>query len=127
MIDSTEEFKSLLETVKKIAEADNSEKILSLIAKSEITIRQTGYDNWNGGIYYYTVYFEVDVNKFIELRNDLQKWEEVLLSNFSLPIRHLESEEISRITLVPKSSIKISPELNPHRPLSSAEIKRKEQ
>ncbi len=126
MIDNTEEFKSLIETVKKIAEADKSEELLSLMTKAEITIRQTGYDNWNGGIYYYTVFFQVEVKKFIELRNNLDQWEENLLKEFSLPIRHLDNEEISRVTLVPKSNITTSPELNPHRPLSAAEVQRKE-
>jgi len=127
MIDSNDEFISLIETVKKIAEADNSEELLSLLAKAEITIRQTGYDNWNGGIYYYTIFFQVEVKKFIDLRNNLAQWEELLLKEFSLPIRHLENEEISRVTLVPKSSVISTPERNPHRPLSAAEVKRREQ
>ncbi len=127
MIDNIEEFKSLIATIKKIAEADKSEELLSLFAKAEITIRQTGYDNWNGGIYYYTVYFQVEIKKFIELRNNLDQWEDKLLNDFSLPIRHLENEEISRVTIIPKTNIIPSPELNPHRPLSPLEVKRKEE
>ncbi|TFF37700.1 hypothetical protein [Mucilaginibacter psychrotolerans] len=126
MIDSDSEFKSLIETVKKIAEADHAQDLLSLLARSEITIRQTGYDNWNGGIYFYTVFLAVEVSKFIEVRNDLDHWEKILLEHFQLPVRHLESEEISRVALVPKSAIAVTPEANPGRPLSSAETKRKE-
>ncbi|MCO5950578.1 hypothetical protein [Mucilaginibacter flavidus] len=126
MIDSDSEFKSLIDTVKKIAEADQSQDLLSLLARSEITIRQTGYDNWDGGIYYYTVFLAVEVSKFIEVRNDLDNWEKTLLEYFQLPVRHLESEGITRVSLVPKSAIAASPEVNPGRPLSSAEMKRKE-
>jgi hypothetical protein len=126
MIDSDSEFKSLIDTVKKIAEADQAQDLLSLLARSEITIRQTGYDNWDGGIYYYTVFLAVEVSKFIEVRNDLDNWEKTLLEYFQLPVRHLESEGISRVALVPKSAIATSPEVNPGRPLSSAEMKRKE-
>lgn len=127
MIDSEPEFRSLIDTVKKLAEAEDMQDMLSLIARSEIAIRQTGYDNWDGGIYFYTVFFAVDVSRFVEVRNDLENWEKVLLEYFQLPVRHLENEGISRVTLVPKSAIESSPEANPSRPLSSAEIKRKEQ
>lgn len=126
MIDSDSEFKSLTDTVKKLAEADQAQDLLSLFGRSEITIRQTGYDNWDGGIYYYTVFLAVEVSKFIEVRNDLDNWEKTLLEYFQLPVRHLESEGITRVALVPKSAIAASPEVNPGRPLSSAEMKRKE-
>jgi len=127
MIDNVEDFKSLINTVKKIAEADNSGDVLNLLTRSEITIEQTGYDNWNGGTYYYTIYLKVDVNKFIELREHLQEWEALLLERFSLPIRHLENEGIAKVALIPKANLIISPELNPHRPLSSTELKKHEQ
>lgn len=127
MLDSTAEFQSLTQTVKKLAEADNAEGILDIMARSEITIQQTGYDNWNGGIYSYTIYVKVDVNKFIELRRNLQEWEELLLENFSLPVRHLDNETIAKVTLIPKTNLIISPELNPHRVLTNNEIKRQEQ
>jgi|GEM_PF-1298852 hypothetical protein len=127
MIDNPEEFKAITDTVKRIAQADNHDSLLDLINNSEITIRQTGYDNWNGGINYYTVYFEVNISKFVEVRNDLNQWEQLLLENFSLPVRHLDDEEISRVTIAPKSKLASSPEVNPHRPLSVAEIKRKSQ
>jgi hypothetical protein len=127
MIDNLSEFKSLIDTVKKLAEADDEQDVLSLIVRSEITIRQTGYDNWNGGIYFYTVFFAVEVSRFIEVRNDLESWEKLILEYFQLPVRHLENEEISRVTLVPKSGISSAPEANPSRPLSSAEMRRKDQ
>jgi len=127
MIDSLPEFRSLIDTVRKLAEADDAQDVLSLLGRSEITIRQTGYDNWNGGIYYYTVFFAVEVSRFIEVRNDLENWEKLMLEYFQLPVRHLENEEISRVTLVPKSGIAAAHETNPSRPLSSAELRRKDQ
>lgn len=126
MLDNEHEFRSLIDTVKKIAEADGDENILSILSRSEITVEQTSYDNWNGGIYYYTIYLRLDVNKFIELRADLNKWEELLERSFSLPVRHLEDQGISRVTIIPKTNLVSSPELNPHRPLSIAEQKRQE-
>lgn len=126
MLGNDQEFKGLIETVRKIAESSNEDNILSILERSEISIEQTGYDNWNGGIYYYTIYLKVDVQKFIDLKDDVNKWEELLEKSFSLPIRHLENEGIAKVSIIPKTNLISSPERNPHRPLSLAEQKRQE-
>ncbi|WP_312390901.1 hypothetical protein [Chryseobacterium sp.] len=126
MLDNHQDFKSLVDTVKSIAVADNDENLLSILSRSEISIEQTSYDNWNGGIYFYTVYLRLDVQRFIEIKSDIPIWEELLEKSFVLPIRHLENEAISKITILPKSNLVSAPELNPHRPLSLAEQKRQD-
>lgn len=126
MLDNHQDFKSLVDTVKSIAVADNDENLLSILSRSEISIEQTSYDNWNGGIYFYTVYLRLDVQRFIEIKSDIHIWEELLEKSFVLPIRHLENEAISKITILPKSNLVSAPELNPHRPLSLAEQKRQD-
>jgi hypothetical protein len=126
MLDDITEFKGILDTVKVLAEAEKSNEVLDILRRSEISIQQTNYDNWNGGIYYYTIYIKVDVNKFIELRTNLQEWENLLLENFTLPVRHLENEGIAKVTIIPKTSTITSPELNPHIVLTPSELKRQE-
>ncbi len=126
MLDNHQDFKSLVDTVKSIAVADNDENLLSILSRSEISIEQTSYDNWNGGIYFYTVYLRLDVQRFIEIKSDIPIWEELLEKSFVLPIRHLENEAISKITILPKSKLVSAPELNPHRPLILAEQKRQD-
>eukprot|EP01037_Dinobryon_pediforme_P007879 gene7879-7947_t len=90
-----------------IAVADSYDALIDLMNNSDVTI--------------------LNINKFVEVRNDLNQWEQILLENFSLPVRHLDDEEISRVTIAPKSKLTPSPEVNPHRPLSATEIKRKAQ
>lgn len=124
MLDNPNEFHSIISTVRQLAVADGYEQLLELLNNSEITIKQSGYDNWNGGQYFYTVCFQVEVNKFIEIKENLQAWEDILKEQFSFPIRDLDDEEITRIVIVPKSSIKKTPEANPSRPLSAAEQKK---
>jgi hypothetical protein len=125
MLDNENEFNGIIVTVRQLATAENHEALLDILNHSNISIQQTGYDNWNGGQYFYTVYLQLDIDQFVKVRDNLERWEKLLEENFSLPVRHLEDEFISRVLISPKSSLTSKPETNPHRPLSAAEQKKK--
>jgi hypothetical protein len=78
-----------------------------IIDNSQITIEQTGYDNWNGGTNLYTLYLTVDIGTFVKIRDSIQTKEAELLEKFSIATRHLENEGISNITIVPKAKPQI--------------------
>ncbi|MGE9312242.1 hypothetical protein ACLOAU_11365 [Niabella sp. CJ426] len=125
MIDDSNEFQSLLSTVTEIAKADGAEDMIDLLTNSQITIQQTDYDNWNGGLYGYTIYICVDVKTFINHRDNIEHIEKDIDSRFSLAIRHLDNEQISRVSIIPKSYDLNAPMPNPHRPFSASENKRR--
>lgn len=125
MLDNENELNGIIVTVRQLATADNHEALLDILNHSDISIQQTGYDNWNGGQYFYTVYLQLEIDQFVKIRDDLETWEKLLEENFALPVRHLEDEFISRVLISPKSSLTSKPETNPHRPLSVAEQKKK--
>lgn len=125
MLDNENELNGIISTVRQLATADNHTALLDIINHSDIRIQQTGYDNWNGGQYFYTIYCQLEIDQFVKIRDDLERWEKLLEENFSLPVRHLEDEFISRVLISPKSTLKSTPEMNPHRQLSVAEQKKK--
>ncbi len=126
MIDDVNEFQSLLHTVTEIAKADGDEDIVGLLTNSQITIQETDYDNWNGGTYGYTIYICIDVKTFINHRDKIDNVEKAIESRFSLAVRHLDNENISRVSIVPKSYNINAPAPNPHRPFSASENKRRD-
>lgn len=125
MIDDSREFELLLHTVKEIAKADNAEEVVELLTNSQLSIQQTGYDNWNGGTYGYTVYVTVDVKTFIRIRDRVELLEKDIDSRFSLAIRHIDNENIERVSIIPKSYDIAPTTPNPHRPFSIGESKRR--
>jgi hypothetical protein len=125
MIDDSREFQSLLYTVTEIAKADGADDIVGLLTNSQVTIQQTDYDNWNGGTYGYTIYICVDVKTFINYRDKIEDIEKAVDRRFSLAIRHLDNEQISRVSIIPKSYGLNAPAPNPHRPFSASENKRR--
>ncbi len=102
MIDDLNEFQSLLHTVTEIAKADGDEDIVNLLTNSQITIQQTDYDTWNGGTYGYTIQVCVDVKTFINYREKIDGVEKTIYDRFSIAVRHLDNENISRVLIVPK-------------------------
>lgn len=107
MIDNQEEFRKITYTVSELLKADNELELNDIITNSEINVEESGYDNWNGGIYFYTVYLNVNVETFVKIRDKIEKIEADLLARFEIGTRHLESEVVSSVRIVPKSQPKI--------------------
>jgi len=126
MLDDTSEFAGLVHTVTEISKADGMNNLVDLLINSQSNIKQTDYDNWNGGTYGYTIYFEVDVKTFISVKNDIETIERALLDRFSVATRHLDNEHISRVSLIPKSYAIGTLTPNPHRAFTVAEAKRRD-
>lgn len=127
MLDNSDEFIRLVYTVTEITKSDNESELVNLLTNSQITINQTHYDGWNGGTYGYTIYFEVDVKTFIRIKDKLETIERSLLDRFGFATRHIDDENIHRVSIVPKAYALGMPSPNPHRPFSAAENKRREE
>jgi hypothetical protein len=107
MIDNQKEFNSIVYTVGEILKADKESDLYKIVKDGIVTIRQTGYDNWDGGIYLYTVFITLDTALFVQNRDRIQNIEATLLEKFSIATRHLENESISNIWIAPVVQSKI--------------------
>jgi len=61
------------------------------------------------------------------LKDNLESIERSLVDRFSVATRHLENENISRVSLVPVSHGITTPSPNPHRPFTPAENRRRDE
>jgi len=107
MLEKPEEIRKVIYTTSELLKADGKTELYQLLNDSEINLEETGYDNWNGGIYFFTVYLNVDVETFVKIRDRIEQIEAELLASFEIGTRHLESESISSVQLVPKAQPKI--------------------
>lgn len=107
MFSNKDDLNTIFYTVTEILKADKLYELTDLMSNSQISIEQTGYDNWNGGIYFYTLYLTVDIETFVKIRDRVQNIETTILEKFNIVTRHIESEQISSIMIVPKAQIKI--------------------
>lgn len=126
MFDSSDDFKGLVYTISQIAEAEGQTEISQLLNTSEISCAQTNYDNWNGGIYGYSIYIVVDVKQYIQLKENIIKIESDLFERFNFVTRHLQDQRVESLTIIPKAYRIGTVPPNPHRPFTATENKRKE-
>jgi hypothetical protein len=124
MVNNSEQSQSILQTAIEIAKAENADDIASLLEKSEISIEQTDYNNWNNGTYYFTIFVTVDVKSYVAVKNNLKELEADLLQRFSETMRRSQDEEVVQVNIIPKAG-SVMPEQHPHRPLSAIELERK--
>lgn len=107
MIEKPEELRRIIYTVNELLKADSESELEQILNSAEINIEETGYDNWDGGIYYFTIYLNVDVETFVKIRDRIEKIETDLLSRFDVGTRHFDNEFISTVRIVPKTQPKI--------------------
>jgi hypothetical protein len=51
-----------------------------LLRAGKTDLVEEGYDNWNGGQYYFTLYIDIPIELFVELEDRLPSLEELLLN-----------------------------------------------
>lgn len=107
MIEKPEELTKIVYTVSELLKADKENELFEILSKSEVNVEETGYDNWNGGTYFFTIYLNADVESFVKIRDRIEKIEADLLSRFEIATRGFESEVVSNIRIVPKAQPKI--------------------
>ncbi|MCK5138076.1 MAG: hypothetical protein KAR19_19990 [Bacteroidales bacterium] len=103
MIDNPDELRKITYTVSELLKADKQDELYEILNSSEINIEETGYDNWDGGTYFYTIFLNVNVETFVRIRDRIEKIETELLSRFEIGTRHLENQIVSSIRIVPKA------------------------
>ena len=92
MLDKMDNFKKIVSLVTEILKEEKLYELFELITNSKLTIEETGYDSWNGGINLYTISLIVDIRTFLKIKDRIQSVESELLANFSIATRHLQNE-----------------------------------
>jgi hypothetical protein len=100
-------FNPVFATTKELLIAQNDNNIVDLLNTSDITVMRTGYDNWNGGINYYTLYIDMNIPDFVKNKSQIEIIEQKILDALNTATRYTESEVFSQILISPKSINKI--------------------
>ncbi len=64
-------------------------------------IEETGYDNWNGGTYFYTLSLHVPISLFARLQANLPEIEATIGSKLAATFRHNERERLNAASIQP--------------------------
>jgi len=84
---------------------------LHLLQVGSTDIVEEGYDNWNGGQYYYTLYIDIPLELFVEIEDRFEAIEKRILKEVVSLRRGEGNEQITAVTI--RSAPDSSP-LSPH-------------
>ncbi|MFK2288992.1 hypothetical protein ACIXNV_17940 [Bacteroides fragilis] len=88
--------------------ANGEIELVKILNNAELSVLQTDYDNWNGGIYYYTMYVNVDIPDFVKLQSyNIEDIEKHILEVIKTASRSIDNEEVYQVLITPKSITKV--------------------
>lgn len=74
-----ERTESILATIVRLFAIEGNAKEVAVLSESEATIKETGYDNWNGGTYYHTLFLKLPILLFAQIEHEKDGIEEKIL------------------------------------------------
>ncbi|MCX3266452.1 toll/interleukin-1 receptor domain-containing protein [Pedobacter agri] len=95
------DLKRIVLTASKVLAGIGHPITANLLAKAQPSIQQTGYENWNNGIYLYTMYLTVNVDTYIGVKSDLSNHNILILDTIKEICAPIDDEVISAIKVVP--------------------------
>ena len=73
-----EEGSQLIALLKRKLELKGLSEELRILSAAKTDFVEEGYDNWNGGQYYYTLYVDVPIELFVEIEDQVTHYEKVI-------------------------------------------------
>ena len=93
------DLEKLLRTLAQIYAMQGKRREVTVLAKSQATIEQTDFDNWNGGTYGYTIYLSVKSSLYAQIEEDINQIENDFRDHTEPLIRAYNNEYIQEFVI----------------------------
>ena len=107
MISTKEELQKTIGTISELLDKEDKKLIAHILRESDVDTEQTGYDNWNGGTYMYTIFVSVPLDLFAKLGDKHAAIEKEIEDKIALMIRPFENIVLQKVFVQPKTSKKL--------------------
>jgi hypothetical protein len=91
-----------LKTCTQLLQNKGQQLSADILRNANIDIRETSYDNWNGGQYGFTLNLQVPLNLYSKIEDDIESIEKNLLNKLSPMIRNYDNQYLEKIIINPK-------------------------
>ena len=95
----------ILSTLAQVFASEGAAREVAVIATSLATIKQTGYDNWDGGTYTYSLYLQVPSRLYTSIFADLAVCETLVLEKAQIILRPYKQHHLERVGISPSVSV----------------------
>lgn len=98
---AVDDLEPLLATVARLLAADGAAREVAVLANGTARLEETGYDNWNGGVYYYDLCLETPPYLYSQLADHVETVEANIREYALLALRPYPSEILNRVVIAP--------------------------
>jgi len=91
----------MLATLARLFASEGAAKEVALLANSTATIKQTSYDNWNGGTYGYSLFLQIPHWLYNQIATEVENIEKSISEKASFLTRWYENEHLERVYITP--------------------------
>lgn len=92
---------SILGTLARLFAAKGAAREVAVLTYSSPEVKESHYDNWNGGTTHYTLYLHVPINLYPQLESDLAEIENTILENAGVFLSNFENDKLSTVKIIP--------------------------
>jgi len=92
----------LLATIARLFASEGAAREVAILANSTAAIKQTSYDNWNGGRYGYTLFLQIPYWMNSQLANEIENSENRVLEKAQFLLRSYENEHLEKVYITPE-------------------------
>ncbi len=105
----TEIIEPTVRTLASVMKDRGEDLLVAILQHSSIDIRETSYDNWDGGTYGYTLHLRIAIDLYSKIQEDIESIEKKLLAKLEPLTRAYENEFLEGIIISPKL-LELSPD-----------------
>jgi hypothetical protein len=93
----------LLATLARLFASEGAAREVAILANSTASIKQTSYDNWDGGIYGYTLYLQVPYWFFNQISSEIETSQSKICEKATFLIKPYtdDSDYLEKVVIIP--------------------------
>lgn len=91
----------ILGTLARLFAADGAAREVAILAHSAPELVETGYDGWNGGQTFYTLYLHLPLALYTQIEKDIQDLEKKILERLQVLLKQHDNEHVASVSIGP--------------------------
>ncbi len=92
---------TVVATLVELFRAQGNRVACDVLENGNARIEETGYDNWDGGQYLYTLFLELPMKVFAQVESDVLKMEKLIAGKFTKVLPHNDNQWLREVAIRP--------------------------
>lgn len=92
---------AILGSLARLFAAEGKAREVAVLTYSQPKLVETGYDNWNGGISFYSLFLHVPLNLYPQMADDRTSVEEAILAKAQIFLEKFSGDKLTEVKIAP--------------------------